>query len=96
MVTDDTVAVNEAEVEPEATVTEAGTVTELLLLDNVTTVPPEGAAELSVTVQASDPAPVNELVVQVSALTVGVGVATFSWTAKLFDEEFVLAVNVAD
>ncbi len=45
------VAVNVAEVELTATVTELGTVTSELLEDNVTLAPPEGAAPGSVTVQ---------------------------------------------
>jgi len=45
-------------VAPAGTVTEVGTVTALLLLESVTACPPVGAAELSVTVQLSVPAPV--------------------------------------
>ena len=71
LVTDETVAVNEAVDAPAATDTLAGTVTALLLLASVTPVPPDGAAELKVTVHCVDPAPVNELVPQESALTVG-------------------------
>jgi len=71
LVTDETVAVNDTEDAPDATVTLAGTVTALLLLASVTAVPPEGAAELSVTVHGVDPAPVNELLPQENALNVG-------------------------
>ena len=75
LVTAETIAVNEDEDAPEATVTEAGTCTALLLLANVITVPPLGDAELNVTVHAADPAPVNVLVAQESALTVGAAAA---------------------
>ena len=43
--------VKAAEVAPEATVTEAGVVSRLLLSETVTTVPPDGATELKPTVQ---------------------------------------------
>ena len=55
-VTAATAALNPAVVDPAATVTEAGRVTDELLLDSVTTVPPAGAAAVSVTVHASVPA----------------------------------------
>ena len=71
LITDEIVAVNEAEDAPDATVTLAGTATALLLLATVTPVPPDGAAALNVTVHGADPAPVNELPPQESALTVG-------------------------
>ena len=58
VVTDDTVAVNPALVALAGTTTVAGTVTEALLLVRPTLTPPLPAAELSVTVQASLPAPV--------------------------------------
>ena len=66
-----TLAVNPAEVAPAATVTEAGTVTALLLLARVTLVPPVGAAPDRVTVHASDSDPVIDVLLQESALTVG-------------------------
>jgi hypothetical protein len=55
VVTAATVAVNEALVAPAGTITELGTTTEGLLLERLVTKPPVGAAELSVTVQASVP-----------------------------------------
>ena len=58
MLTDETVAVKFAVVEPAATVTEAGTVTAELLLARLTVKPPLGAAALSPTVHVSVPAPV--------------------------------------
>jgi len=57
-VTAETAAVKLAVVAPEATVTEAGTATEVLLLASETAWPPLGAAPLNVTVQASVPAAV--------------------------------------
>ena len=54
------VAVNVALVEPAATVTEAGTLAEALLLDRATLAPPTGAAALSVTVQVLVPGVLTE------------------------------------
>ena len=51
------------------TVTEAGTVTAELLLDRLTTSPPAGATEFSVTVQAFVPDPVMDALLQLSALS---------------------------
>ena len=62
VVTDATVAVNEALVAPEATVTLPGAVRALLLLATETLTPVDGAAPLSDTVHADVPAPVNEVV----------------------------------
>lgn len=58
VVTAVTVAEKAPLVDPAGTVTDAGTVTALLLLARVTANPPAGAAALSVTVQASVPAAV--------------------------------------
>lgn len=77
--TADTVAVNPALLAPEATVTEAGTETALLLLASAITTPPLGAAPVRATVQASCAAPVSELLLQDIpprlAFTVRVGAA---------------------
>jgi hypothetical protein len=62
--------VKPALVDPAVTVTEAGTVTEPLVLDSVTACPPVGAAAVRVTVQASVPAPVMEELVQERAFSV--------------------------
>ena len=72
VLTGETVAVKLAEVEPAATVTEAGTLTALLLLATLTASPLPIAAVLSVTVQLSVPAPVIEVLVQLKALRVAV------------------------
>jgi hypothetical protein len=54
-----------------ATITDAGTVTDTLLLDRLTANPPAGAAAVRLTVQASDPPPVIEALLHDTWLTVG-------------------------
>jgi hypothetical protein len=81
LLTDETVATNPAVVDPAGTVTEAGTVTALLLLARPTAKPPVGAAAFNVTVQLSVPAPVIDPLAHVSALSVAA--AAFSCSAKL-------------
>src|SRR5277367_5411274 len=68
VVTDDTVAVNPALLALAGTTTVAGTVTDALLLARETLKPPLPAGPLSVTVQASLPAPVIDALLQESAL----------------------------
>jgi hypothetical protein len=64
------VMVNVADVLPVATVTVAGTcAVEVLLLDSATTVPPVGAAPLSVTVPVDDAPPTTEAGLSVTALS---------------------------
>jgi len=92
VLTAETVAVKLAVVAPAATVTLAGTVTALLLLARLTVNPPVGAAALNVTVQLSVPAPVNDPLVQLRALTVGA--LTFSWSPKVLATLLALAVRV--
>ena len=75
VVTADTVAVKLALVAPAATVTEAGIVTALLLLDRLTLNPLAGAAVLSVTVQASVREPAIDPLVQDSAVNAAVAEA---------------------
>lgn len=72
MLTEETVAEKLALVAPAATVTEAGTVTEALLLVRFTANPPLAAAAFSVTVQVSVPDPLIEDSVQDSELSAGV------------------------
>jgi hypothetical protein len=75
VVTAVTVAVKLAVVAPAATVTEAGSVTAELLLDNLTVIPSLPAAVLSATVQESVPEPVIDALTQESALNVAVAAA---------------------
>ena len=65
-----TVAVKPALLAPAGTVTEVGTLTAELLLERLAASPPEPAAAVSVTVQASLPAPVIEPLPQLNALNV--------------------------
>ena len=69
VVTADAVALKAAVVAPLATVTDAGTVSALLLLARFTVSPPLGAAAVRLTVQASVVAPVREPLVQEMALS---------------------------
>jgi hypothetical protein len=71
LLTAETVAVKFAAVAPAATVTEAGTVTTLLLLATLTTRPPVAAAVLNFTVQLSVPATVIDALEQLNPLKVG-------------------------
>jgi hypothetical protein len=72
------VAVNTALATPEATVTEAGTVTLPLLLDRLTESPPLGAAAVRLTVHVLVPAPVSDAGLQLipAGTTITVGVTT--------------------
>jgi hypothetical protein len=67
--TDETVAVNPAVVAPDGTVTTAGTTTAMLLLERITS-SSAMAGPVSVTVQASVPAPVKDALLQDSVLNV--------------------------
>jgi hypothetical protein len=69
VVTADAVAVKAALVALAGTVTEEGTVSAALLLARPTLNPPVGAAAVSVTVQASVPAPVIDALAQAMALS---------------------------
>jgi hypothetical protein len=64
-------ALNVAEVDPAATVTEAGTVSAVLLLKRVTIDPPVGAAVVSVRVQILTAPPPNVPGAHVTEETVG-------------------------
>jgi len=65
------VTVNVPVMAPEAIVTEAGTVAHALLLERVTTVPPDGAALASVTVPVEEVKPTTVVGLNDSAVTVG-------------------------
>ncbi len=95
VLTEETVAVKLVVVEPAATVTEAGTVTDELLLARLTVKPPLGAAALSATVQESVPAPVIDPLTQLSEDRLVVGAGAASCRAKVFDTLPELAVRVA-
>jgi hypothetical protein len=71
LLTEDTVAVNAALDAVAGTVTELGTVTALLLLARETLTPPVGADPDRLTVHESASAPVIELLLHETALTVG-------------------------
>jgi hypothetical protein len=91
VVTEATVAVKLAVVAPAATVTLTGTVTEALLLERVTAMPPVGAAAFSVTVQLSVPAPEMDAFVQLRALNAAAGDRV---NAKVFETLPAVAVRV--
>ena len=96
VVTDDTVAVNPALVALAGTTTVAGTVTEALLLVRPTLTPPLPAAELSVTVHVSLPAPVMDALLQESPLNTpgtAVPVPVRPITAVPLDDELLCTVS---
>lgn len=73
VLTAETFAVNPALVEPEATVTEGGTVAAALLLDRLIVNPPLWAAAVSVRVQESVAVPVIDPLLHDRALSAGIG-----------------------
>lgn len=90
-----TEAENAADVEPEATVTDAGTVTELLLLERVTAMPPIGAAAFRLTVQVSVAAPVMDPFAQVRPLrAAGLAPAPVMLRVRLPADELLVIVIV--
>jgi hypothetical protein len=96
VVTDDTVAVKPALLALAGTTTVAGTVTAALLLSNDTLKPPLPAGPLSVTVQASLPAPVMDALLQDNALKVAAAVVPVPVrpiTAVPFVEELLWMVS---
>ena len=93
VVTEETVAVKAAVVEPAATVTEAGTVTDELLLARFTVNPPVAAATFSVTVQLSVPDPVNDPLVQLSPLSTGTPVPLRLTPVEVPPEELLVRVS---
>jgi hypothetical protein len=74
LLTEATLAVNDALVAVAGTVIEPGTVTALLLLERLTLWPPVGAEPDKLTVHVSASAPVMEVLLHDTALTVGVTV----------------------
>ena len=93
VLTDETVAVNVALLAPAATVTVAGTVTALLLLARFTVNPPVAAAAFRATVQLSVPAPVNDPLVQLNALSTGTPVPLRLTTVEVPLEELLVMVS---
>ena len=96
MLTDEMVAVKLAVVAPEATVTEAGTVTAELLLARPTANPPLAAATFSVTVQLSVPAPVIDPLLQVNPLNAGVPEPLRLTTVDVPLDELLVKVNAPE
>lgn len=93
VVTVDTVAENVALVEPDATVTDAGTATAELLLASPTANPPL-AAVFSVTVQLSVPAPLIDPFAQVNPVSTGTPVPVKLTTVDAPVDELLVSVNV--
>jgi hypothetical protein len=91
-----TVAVKPAEVDPAATVTEAGTVTAELLLARLTVNPPVGAAVFSDTVQLSVPALVIDPLLQVKPLNTGCPVPLRLIAVEVPVEELLVRVRVPE
>jgi hypothetical protein len=91
--TDKTVAVKLAVVAPDATVTEAGSVTAELLLARLTANPPPAAAAFSVTVQVSVPATVIDPLLQASPLNTGIPVPLRLTTVEVPLDELLVRVN---
>ena len=89
-----TVAEKVALEEPEATVTDAGTVTAELLLARFTAKLPLAAAAFSVTEQLSVPAPVIDPLVQLSPLSTGTPVPPRLIAVEAPVEELLLKVSV--
>ncbi|HUI58056.1 MAG TPA: hypothetical protein VLY04_23945 [Bryobacteraceae bacterium] len=87
------VALNVAEVAPAATVTDAGTVTTVLLLVSATALPPAGAAWFSVTVQVLEALGPRLAGLQASAVTVVGAVRLIVALCELLPR---VAVTVAD
>ena len=91
--TAETVAVKLAEVAPVLTTIEAGTATDVLLLEREMLVPPLGAAPLRVTEQVSVPAAAKLEVLQLRLLRVAGG--AINWTANDWLAPPAVAVRVA-
>jgi hypothetical protein len=94
VLTEETVAEKLAVVAPAATVTEAGTVTDELLLARLTENPPVAAAAFSATVQASVAAPVTEELEQEIPVNAGTPVPLREMAAVPLVEELLAMVSV--
>lgn len=83
---------------PAGIVTEAGTVTALLLLARLMMNPPVAAAAFNVTVQVSVPAPVSELLAQLRLVSKGTPVPVNATVEAAPVEELlsIVSVPVAD
>ena len=90
---DATVAVKGAVIAPGATVTAAGSVTAVFVLDRLTICPPLGAGAFRVTVQASVPDPVMEALLQETALKAVMPVPLSPMTAVGLVESLLVTVN---
>jgi hypothetical protein len=93
VLTEDTVAEKLPVVDPAATVTDAGTVTAVLLLARLTANPPLAAATFSVTVQLSVPVPVIDPLVQLSPLNTGTPVPLRLITVEVPLDELLVRVS---
>jgi hypothetical protein len=93
VLTDVTLAVKLALVAPDATVTEAGIVTAVLLLARLTAKPPLGAAAFSVTVQLSVPAAENDPLVQLRPPNIGTPVPLRFTAVEVPVEELLVSVS---
>ncbi len=93
VLTEVTVAVKVAVVEPAATATVVGTVTAEVLLARLTAKPPVAAAAFSVTVQLSVPAPVIEPLAQLSPLSTGTPVPLRLTPVEVPPEELLVRVS---
>jgi hypothetical protein len=89
----ETLAAKLALVAAEVTVTEAGTITDALLLAKLTAIPPLAAAAFNVTVQLSVPAPVIEPLVQVNPLSTGTPVPLRLIAVEVPAEELLVKVS---
>lgn len=90
---DATVAVKGAVIAPGATVTAAGSVTAVFVLDRLTICPPPGAGAFRVRVQASVPDPVMEALLQETALKAVMPVPLSPMTAVGLVESLLVTVN---
>jgi hypothetical protein len=96
VLTEATVAEKLALLDPEATVTDAGTVTAELLLARFTAKPPLAAAAFNVTVQLSVSAPVIDPLVQANPVNTGTPVPLRLMAVEVPDEELLVNVSVPD